>query len=122
MKPNKHERQNDFMSNEGLNLLGSKPRRRLTGGPYAPEALEEIERAVIQRVAADAELRADGNDTLHTLALTLGQKPEFGDFSGGYMGNIRWVATGCTASAKPEDDLEFSLNSKTDYADRTARC
>ena len=86
----------------------------VVAGPFDPEAAAEIEEAIIQRVRADSGLRDGGDDTLHTLEIAPDRKPGFGDFCGGYMENIRWVAAGCPPPGKPDtwDQPDFSLTTK----------
>ena len=86
----------------------------VVGGPFDANAAAEIEEAIIQRVRADSGLRHGGDDTLHTLEIAPGRKPEFSDFSGGYMENIRWVAAGCPPPGKPDtwDQPDFALTTK----------
>lgn len=83
----------------------------VVGGPFDPNAVEQIEGAIIQLVKEDSGLGRGGDDSLHTLEIGSDGKPEFGGFSGGYLGNIRWVAAGCPPSEKPDtwDHPEFAL-------------
>ena len=83
----------------------------VVGGPFDPNAVEEIEGAIIQLVKEDSGLGGGGDDSLHTLEIDSDGKPEFGGFSGGYLENIRWVAAGCPPSEKPDtwDHPEFAL-------------
>jgi len=86
----------------------------VVGGPFESDAGAEIEEAIIQQVKADSGLRHGGDDTLHTLEIAPGSKPEFSGFSGGYMENIRWVAAGCPPEEKPDtwDQRDFALTTK----------
>jgi len=89
----------------------------VVGGPFDADAAAEIERAIIQRVKADSGLRHGGDDTLHTLEIAPDRKPDFSDFSGGYMENMRWVAAGCPPSGKPDtwDQPSFALATKAEW-------
>jgi len=70
----------------------------ISSGPFATE--REREEALIELVSVTSGLQTNGTDTVHALDIKDG-KPAIGDYIGGYMENIRWVADGCKTEGKP---------------------